>query len=89
MFFLKIADERFIIYCREEQSYNYCIKNNKKAKFYLCDDMAFYAKFDYLNSINYSNDEKFIKFKQYVDSYHKANNTNIANFLRNDLEKTV
>jgi exopolysaccharide biosynthesis predicted pyruvyltransferase EpsI len=38
---LKIFDERFVIFCREEQSYNYCISMNNRAKFVLSHDMAF------------------------------------------------
>lgn len=88
-FFLKIADERFSIFCREKQSYDYCIKNNRRAKFFLCDDMAFYANLSYLNDISFSNDTKFVDLKKRIDSYHAQNPNRIANFIRNDKEKTV
>lgn len=38
---LGVLDERFTVFCREKKSYDYCISKNKKAKFYLADDMAF------------------------------------------------
>jgi len=38
---LEILDERFIIFCREKQSFDYCFSMNKKAKFILAHDMAF------------------------------------------------
>jgi glycosyltransferase involved in cell wall biosynthesis/exopolysaccharide biosynthesis predicted pyruvyltransferase EpsI len=38
---LETLDERFIVFCREEQSFNYCLSMNKKAKFIMAHDMAF------------------------------------------------
>lgn len=35
-------DERFVVFCREENSYKYCKSLNNKAQFILADDMAFY-----------------------------------------------
>lgn len=46
---LKAFDERFIVFCREKQSYEYCIKKNKKAKFILADDMVVDSNFDIFN----------------------------------------
>jgi exopolysaccharide biosynthesis predicted pyruvyltransferase EpsI len=38
---LKVFDERFIVFCREENSYKYCLSMNNKARFLLSHDMAF------------------------------------------------
>jgi len=37
---MSVLDERFVVFCREEQSLNYCRENNKKATFILADDMV-------------------------------------------------
>jgi len=38
---LEVFDERFIVFCREKRSYDYCISINKKARIILAHDMAF------------------------------------------------
>ena len=38
---LDVLDERFIVFCREKRSFDYCISKNSRAKFFLTDDMAF------------------------------------------------
>lgn len=38
---IDILDERFVIFCREQKSYNYLISQNTKAKIILDHDMAF------------------------------------------------
>lgn len=72
-------DERFTVFCREKQSYNYCISLNNKAKFILANDMVidsdfeiysqkFYNKFQiekFINNLNYQ------KIRQYIDLYKK------------------
>ena len=47
-------DERFTIYCRDQQSFDYCTSLNKRAKFILHNDMAFSADFScfQLNDLN-------------------------------------
>ena len=40
---LDILDERFIVFCRDKYSYNYCKLHNTKAQFYLADDMVMYV----------------------------------------------
>lgn len=47
---LNLFDERFIVFCREQQSLDYCISKNKKAKFILADDMAVNANLEPLQS---------------------------------------
>ena len=37
---LSIFDSRFIVFCRDEKSYNYCKSRNRNAHFFLHDDMA-------------------------------------------------
>lgn len=37
----EVLDERFTVFCREKQSYEYALAKNKKARFYLADDMVF------------------------------------------------
>ncbi len=49
---IDIFDERFIVFCREKKSYDYCCNRNKRAKFYLDNDMAF--------SLSLNKDNKFI-----------------------------
>lgn len=39
--FIDILDERFVIFCREQKSYDYLISQNTKAKIILDHDMAF------------------------------------------------
>lgn len=40
-------DERFTVFCREKQSYEYCVANNSRAKFILADDMVIGLDTDY------------------------------------------
>lgn len=39
---LRLMNERFTVFCREARSLAYCRKYNRKARFLLADDMAFY-----------------------------------------------
>lgn len=39
--FIKILDERFVVFCREKKSYDYLVSQNTKAKIILDHDMAF------------------------------------------------
>lgn len=38
-----VFDERFIVFCRERVSYDYCVSRNGRAQFLLADDMALAA----------------------------------------------
>lgn len=60
---LETFDERFTVYCREQQTYDYCVANNKKAKFILADDMVFglNLEFYYEDKYDKENLEKFFK----------------------------
>jgi exopolysaccharide biosynthesis predicted pyruvyltransferase EpsI len=89
---LKVIDERFIIFCREEQSYNYLVSSNKKAKYYLEHDMAFFLKSDFMKTRN----AKYLVYKEVYDkiissliSLREMKGFKIAYFLRTDSEKKV
>lgn len=56
---LEALDERFVVFCREEKSYNYCKSINRKSKFIMANDMAFSLSTD--NFYNY--DEQICKEK--------------------------
>lgn len=43
---LKVLDERFIVFCRERRSYDYCRAENSLAEFHLADDMSFFLDLD-------------------------------------------
>lgn len=43
---LETFDKRFTVFCREEQSYEYCRSMNNSAQFILSHDIAFYLNFD-------------------------------------------
>jgi len=47
---IEAFDERFIIFCREEQSFKYCTSKNKKAKFILSHDMVFNLDYKLITS---------------------------------------
>jgi glycosyltransferase involved in cell wall biosynthesis len=93
---LDVLDEKFIVYCREKQSYEYCIKNNKKAKFILADDMAFGLNIDFYKSdIKYNlknitnvlkdKNKNLIKELKYdLYPYFSATETMINNILENN-----
>lgn len=76
---INTLDERFTVFCREKQSYNYCISLNNKAKFILANDMVIDSDFEIYNQkfYNKSQIEKFInnlnyqKLKQYIYLYKK------------------
>ncbi len=38
---LEVLDERFIVFCREKRSYEYCKSKNTRAQFFLTNDMVF------------------------------------------------
>ena len=45
--FISLLDEKWTVFCREKQSYDYCTKRNTKASFYLSSDMAFGLDLDF------------------------------------------
>lgn len=69
---MDVLDERFTVYCREKQSYEYCIAHNKKAKFILADDMVFGLNTDFYKDDKYDLSllNNFISSKnRYIISY--------------------
>ncbi|MDR2763136.1 MAG: polysaccharide pyruvyl transferase family protein [Planctomycetaceae bacterium] len=89
---LEIIDERFIIFCREQQSYDYLVQSNKKAKYYLENDMAFFLKSNFLKTRNtrrldYRN--VYDKLVLSLIDLREVNGFKIAYFLRADSEKKV
>ncbi len=66
-------DERFTVFCREKQSYDYCIANNSRAKFILADDMVVGLDIDFYK-------KKFLdrnNLKSFVSKSHKENFKNV------------
>ncbi|WP_413854282.1 polysaccharide pyruvyl transferase family protein [Candidatus Ruminimicrobium bovinum] len=53
--FIKLLDERFTIFCREKNSYNYLINSNTKANVYLADDMAFATDTNFYYNTGFTN----------------------------------
>ena len=99
---LEIFDERFTIFCRERQSYDYCLSKNNKAQFILANDMVLSLSVNFINpkiknnnnSIKLSKSQK-TKLKKlyrfYTYAIYKYNrvlkySTNIGYFFRTDKE---
>lgn len=60
---INAMDERFIVFCREEQSYNYCKSINTKATFILADDMVVGANFGLYKQKKYNSKNIKLFFK--------------------------
>lgn len=89
---LNIFDERFTIFCRDQQSYDYCTSKNKTAKFVLHDDVAFWLN-ERLPNDGLSEDSiENKKLKGSFDNVQKFLNScqsyDEVNFIRSDAEKT-
>lgn len=83
---LEVLDERFVVFCREEQSYNYLVSARTKAKIILDHDMALRLQKDILTpdslNIPYSD---FYMVNTIRQNY--APGKDVGVFLRNDCEK--
>lgn len=101
---INVLDERFIVFAREEKSFDYLKKSNIKSQVYLADDMVINADISelqkgvkniYLVSNNlFENLKIYRKFYLRVDkkikkALKKYDNLKIGYFLRDDVEKTV
>lgn len=87
--FLRIADERYVIFCRDRKSYNYCKSKNNVSKFILHDDMAFNANVhDLFKFKGVLNSKQVREFKLKFDQYKNENKSKKAFFLRSDKEKS-
>jgi exopolysaccharide biosynthesis predicted pyruvyltransferase EpsI len=89
---LEVVDERFIIFCREKQSYDYLVSSNKKAKYYLDNDMAFGLKNNFMQTCN----NRYIVYKNVYDKLilpliklKEIQGFKIAYFLRTDSEAKI
>ena len=71
---LSLLDERFTVFCREKQSYDYCAANNSRAKFILADDMVVGLNIDFYK-------EKFFdrnNLKSFLSKIGKENFKNVV-----------
>lgn len=76
---INILDERFTVFCREKQSYEYCKSLNQKANFILADDMAIGTDFNMhnkafyneKNAISFINSLDTDKMSQYISLYNR------------------
>ena len=89
---LKEFDSRFVVFCRDQQSYDYCTSANKSAKFILHDDVAFWLE-GILPRGNLAEEticqaklkQSFRNVQAFLDS---CKSYDVANFIRSDAEKT-
>ena len=102
---LEVFDERFTVFCREKQSYNYCLSKNNKAQFILADDMALSLNVKFTESktkicnnvvkISQSQKKELKKLYKYytciVCKYNGAlrKSNNIGCFFRTDKEAII
>ena len=54
---IEMFDERFTIFCREKNSYDYLINSKTKAKVYLCDDMVFATDIKFYYNSDFTNNQ--------------------------------
>jgi len=100
---IEIFDERFTIFCREKQSYDYCILRNNRAKFIVADDMAVNMDFGIFKNKLYDtvilneflDGKQEFSYKNYSTILKKINKNlssvkdfSIGYFLRKDAEST-
>ncbi|MDR2338384.1 MAG: glycosyltransferase family 92 protein [Deltaproteobacteria bacterium] len=88
---LNILDERFVVFCREKRSYDYCCAKNSKAKFYLTDDMAFGLQNKFLNYQGFTTQQAEIskRINSALNSKAKVlgNGVRLIYSFRNDPER--
>ena len=65
---IKLLDERFTIFCREKNSYDYLINSKTKAKIYLSDDMAFATDTKFYYNTGFTN-EQINNLKENINKY--------------------
>ena len=89
---IDMFDSRFVVFCRDENSLNYCRSRNSKATFLLSSDSAFYLDVQKVNYKKCPKNSKFKRINQAIDKMEswlrKHNNIKIAPFMRDDDEKT-
>ena len=88
---LELFDERFTVFCRDEQSFKYCCEKNKKAKFFLANDMVLGLNLDFYHkgkidkaqieqNIKKISNETIYKLKNEVFPYYKNISEQIAEY---------
>lgn len=79
-------DERFVVFCRDYKSLEYCKSINTRAKFLFHDDLAFCGDISKLNLNNLCG----ITDRELISKLHTfmLNNSRKCNLYRNDMEKT-
>ena len=75
--FIKLLDERFTIFCREKNSYDYLINSKTKAKIYLSDDMAFATDTNFYYNTDFTNEQ----INNLRENFHKYSIKEIKNIL--------
>lgn len=81
-------DERFTVFCREKQSYDYCKSLNSKAEFILADDMVIGSDFDMYKS-NFYDSELVRNFINSADSSNILKYTFLYKKYLNDRERAL
>lgn len=83
--FIEQLDERFIVFCREKQSYDYLIKANTKAEILLDHDMAFRLDKSIFEYKSFNLNAANIRSVQQLSLMYK-NTSDVGYFLRKDCE---
>jgi exopolysaccharide biosynthesis predicted pyruvyltransferase EpsI len=86
---LEIIDERFTIFCREKQSYEYLLSAKAGATLYLENDMVFYLKEKFAKGFNKCHSKYAEIYRSILEVLPRGisrNEYKIAYFLRGDSE---
>ena len=89
---MMVFDERFTVFCREKESYNYCVCENSRAKFYCADDMSFSLNININKTIDFNKNWDEIKLNKTQSMFnnlfffYKTVHNNIVDALRSKTE---
>lgn len=88
---IKSFDERFVVFCRDKKSFEYCIRKNSQAKFYLHDDMAIGLDIRPFLMDDETLSKNICKMKSAYNNTRKyiERGYDIAEFIRTDSERTI
>ena len=75
---IKLLNEKFTIFCREKNSYDYLVNSKTKAKIYLDDDMAFATDTNFYYNTGFSNGQ-INNLKENLKKYSIKKIRNILN----------
>ena len=84
-------DERFIVFCRDRKSYEYCISRNKVALFYMHDDMALSMDVQKILNRPYAN-SSYDRVKKTISSVSNildCGHIDELSMIRTDVERTI